>query len=113
MEGIMLSHEYEDEIPLIDLAFFSEGFGKREMGLRERLHCCWRILREGRPYIDMVVLNKEMAKELGTDLLAWGKYEPIKGQNIEKMANEIQGKLYPNKAKKRDKKNAKDRNKKD
>lgn len=70
-EGIMMSHEYEDDIPLIDLAMFHHGL-KTKLSITERIRFAWKLLTSGEPYADQVVLDKKTAKELGKDLMAWG-----------------------------------------
>ena len=70
-EGIMLSTAYYDkDAKCVDLAFFQHGLIiNKKFTLKDRLRWCWYILTRGLPFIDMVILTQEIAKELGTDLL--------------------------------------------
>jgi len=70
-EGIMASNEYEDDIPLIDLAMFHHGL-QNKLSLLERIRFAWKLLISGEPYADQVVLDRQVAKELGKDLVKWG-----------------------------------------
>lgn len=80
-EGIMTSYEYsekynEKEMPIIDLAFFQQGFGGcKDLTFRDKIRWCWHILTKGDVWCDMVILDKKTAKELGRDLLKWGNNE--------------------------------------
>ncbi len=79
-EGIMMSYENEDNgIPSIDMAFFKHGFSdaRQPLTFKERCRWCWNIIRKGRPFLDGVMLNQNIAKELAEDLLKFTnkKYE--------------------------------------
>lgn len=73
-EGVMLSKEWEDEdIPLIYMAYWSEGRVKEKLSFFQRLRWSWKILMSGQVWHDMVVLNKKTAQELGIALLEWAR----------------------------------------
>lgn len=72
-EGIMLSHEWEDD-DIAYLAFFTNcpQYSDNRMRLKDKLRWCWRILSKGMPFTDMMVLNKETALTLAGDLIKFG-----------------------------------------
>jgi hypothetical protein len=60
-EGLIVEpEEYDTTFGLeVDISFWSKGLGDpRYMRLRDKVRVAWRILRRGRPYHDMVCLNK-------------------------------------------------------
>lgn len=74
-EGIATSHEYEEDgLPIMDLAFFNVGFNaSKKLSIKDKLRWIWHILIKGEVWTDMVILNKETAKELGEDLITWSQ----------------------------------------
>ena len=73
-EGIAFSNDFDDdkEFPIRYLSFFKMGSEKRfPLSIFERLRWCWRIIVKGYPFLDDIVLSKNIAKELGTDLIEW------------------------------------------
>lgn len=76
-EGVIM--EYEDDLPLAYLGFFNMGFGGRVLAFKDRIRSAFQVLKTGKPYTDMVVLNQEAAKRLGSDLLAFShrSYEKV------------------------------------
>jgi hypothetical protein len=82
-EGIMIGYDYEENgIPLVDLAFFSNGmnYNKYHLSLWDKIRWCLKILKTGVPYQDMITIDQENAGELGKDLLAFSKkkYKGVK-----------------------------------
>lgn len=74
-EGIMVSAEWYEDLPnhpTIDLAYWNEGYRGNKLSFWLRIRFAWRILRTGRPWHDMIQINKETAKELGEHLLSLG-----------------------------------------
>jgi hypothetical protein len=72
----MIGYDYEESgIPLIDLAFFSNGmnYAKYHLSLWDRIKWSFRILKTGIPYLDMITIDQESANELGQDLLEFSK----------------------------------------
>jgi len=75
-EGIMMSYENteEDGLPQIDIAFFQHGLvGRHPLSFWERLRWTWYLIKTGRPFLDEVILNQTIAKELAEDLLEFSK----------------------------------------
>lgn len=73
-EGVMLSYEWEDDFPHISLAMFRNGFSG-ELSWKERFRWCWNIIKNGRPFLDEVMIDQETAKELGEALIEFSKKE--------------------------------------
>lgn len=46
------------------LSLFERGFNGGKLPFAERLRWCWQILRHGRPWTDLIVLNKEKQEDL-------------------------------------------------
>ena len=77
-EGIMLSHEINDPYPVIDLAFFKDGFhGRYFLTFKQRLRYMWQILTKGTVWTDMVILDKNQAKDLGNELIKFSNREGV------------------------------------
>ncbi len=75
-EGIMVSGEYHDDLPshpIIDLAYWNEGYDGRKLDLQRRIRFAWKVLRTGKPWHDMITINKGTAKEIGEFLLSFSK----------------------------------------
>lgn len=74
-EGIMASYDYaEDGVPAVDVAFFQHGLtSDRKLSLAQKLRWCWEILIKGTAFVDMVMLNQSVAKDLGNDLIEFSK----------------------------------------
>jgi len=73
-EGIAISYEYDgdNKLPLVDIGFFQVGFGsKQPLTFLERLYWAWHLIKTGRPFLDEVILNRNIAHELANDLLKW------------------------------------------
>lgn len=78
-EGIMLGYDSELK-ELINLAFFHNGLrcdSGNKFSLKEKLRWCWQILAKGCPWTDLVMLNKNNARNLGNDLLKWANNSPF------------------------------------
>lgn len=60
-EGIVI-HDL-DELQEIDLSIVSYGF-RNKLSIKDRIKYCYRILKEGRPYLDQICLNYDTAREL-------------------------------------------------
>ncbi len=72
-EGITISYEYQDEnnkFSQVDMGFFKVGFGQ-PVEFKERLRWAWHLIKTGRPFLDEVILNRNIANELANDLLKW------------------------------------------
>lgn len=66
-EGIMVSGEYlqdGDPEPFVDMAYWAEGYDGRKLGFWQRLRFAFHILRTGKPWNDMICLDKKSAEEL-------------------------------------------------
>lgn len=58
------------------LAFFTNCFpSNSKYGWRQKIRHCWHILRTGWPWCDMVVLDKDTAREMGYDLIEFAEKE--------------------------------------
>lgn len=80
-EGLVLSNEAETE-DLMDIAFFKYGYDGKQLTFKNRLRWCWCILKNGYPFNDQVLLDKEVALDLGRDLVRWGKKKIKKGESM-------------------------------
>lgn len=66
-EGLIVEAEdYDTDFGLeIEIAFYSKGMGNpRHLRLRDKIRFAWHVLTKGRPYNDMVCLNKPEATKL-------------------------------------------------
>ena len=70
----------EDVDETVYLAFFTNSFDKR-LGLFQRLRYCWKLLRSGIPFNDMVCLNKKTADILAKDLLKFSRNKGFDHEN--------------------------------
>lgn len=79
-EGVMLCSEGpEDKCEgFIELSFFSLYGNSKLFSWRDRIRLIWRIIREGHPYLDMVTLPPEVAKDLGIALIDAGQKASVK-----------------------------------
>ncbi len=80
-EGIVLSCEQEDEenTYYIYMSLFEHYYHGKILSFLERIKWCLQILKNGKPYLDCIVLNTDIAKELGQDLLKFhNKHEAKK-----------------------------------
>jgi hypothetical protein len=46
------------------ISMYERGFEGRYTSWTDKLRCIWQFIKTGHPYTDMVVLNKDNAKEL-------------------------------------------------
>lgn len=69
--GILL--DFDKEFKIIELSFWSQGFYGNILSIKERIRWCWNTLKTGKPYTDMVILDKETAFKLGNDLINFAK----------------------------------------
>ena len=53
----------------LELAFWQMGHDYGSIDWRYRLRHAWRILKTGRPYLDMVMMNSNMAKVFAERIL--------------------------------------------
>lgn len=73
-EGITI--ESDEELSLVFLSFWTLGNG-HELGWKQRLDYCWRILWHAKPYEDQVVLSIGDARKLAARLtIAASESEP-------------------------------------
>ena len=61
-EGIYVKYEQEDK--LYYLSFFSLGYRAGKLSIIDRIRWVWQIFKNGKPFDDQVVLNKNEAKNL-------------------------------------------------
>lgn len=60
-EGVRVSYDAEDKTRYLSL--WRDGY-RESVDWKHRLKHIWRILRDGQPWHDQVVLNEEEAKKL-------------------------------------------------
>ncbi|MGD2071895.1 MAG: hypothetical protein PVG65_00190 [Candidatus Thorarchaeota archaeon] len=63
----MIVAHYDDEDKTVDLAFF-HNFVDGRMTWWQRIKFCWKVLTTGEAWTDMVILDREEARNLGRDL---------------------------------------------
>lgn len=81
--GILLDFS-DKEFDTIEISFWHQGFYGQVLSLKERIRRCWYILRKGTPYTDMMILNKEISRKLGKDLITFAKQKKLnKKEGIE------------------------------
>lgn len=65
----VVKDDYGIGAKLIDMGFFSFGSCDFSLSFREKLRWCWRILRKGKPYSDMVTMLPDEARKMGEYLI--------------------------------------------
>lgn len=68
-EALVMGDSYNDfnSGQCIDIAFFTNRI-TNILEFSERLRWCWNILKTGKPYTDMVILEKKVALKLARDI---------------------------------------------
>ena len=73
--GHSIELEHNDEFNEIELSVWYYGNDDRELRWKERFRWCWRILRTGMPWTDMIILTHEKMDKI----VKW--YASIKNNN--------------------------------
>ena len=55
--GHSIELEHDEEMNEIELSVWHYGNDGRELNWKERFRWCWRILRTGMPWTDMIILT--------------------------------------------------------
>lgn len=61
--GILVEKDEEFNVDDVEISFWAMG-GEYPMTLKDRIRYSLHILKYGKPYSDMVILNKESKKKL-------------------------------------------------
>ncbi len=63
-EILRMSYAPSDDWPGLNIAFWVHGHGSYRIGFKERVRWIWHILRKGKPYDDMVILDTLKAGQM-------------------------------------------------
>jgi len=99
-EGLVLSQvecdsnkkNPENHPIFIYLAFISQGFRSSfPLNFRQKIRWCWNIIKTGKPFVDMVILNKNNAQNLASDLLTFANFnnKKKKGMTVQRLIKEL------------------------
>lgn len=61
-EGLYLSYDREEK--LYYLSMFILGYRSKKLSMIEKIRWCWYIIKNGKPYTDQLVLDKNATKEM-------------------------------------------------
>jgi hypothetical protein len=62
--GHSIELEHMEDTNEIELSVWHYGNDGRELNWKERLRWCWRILRTGMPWADMIILSSDKMEKI-------------------------------------------------
>lgn len=62
--GEAIEFAYYPDWKQLEVCLWIRGYQKPTMGFLERIRWCWRILRTGQPWTDMVILSHEQISQV-------------------------------------------------
>ena len=69
----LIQLEYEDDDDLLYMSYYTYSRKGNRYGIRNRLRHIWKIIREGHPYSDGIILDKAERKSLEIALKSFNK----------------------------------------